>query len=397
MHRRGGVLSHAARRLLCGPAVAIVAVACGGATSEQLIGPTGSRCQIGLAPPPAVPASGSDVSVAVTAARDCTWTAASDAPWIAVNPASGQGSGTVAVTVAANARPSPRSASVAVNDSRVTIAQDAAPCRFELASPGARVDAEGGRASVDVTTIDGCQWRASSAADWVRVLTPSGESSGTVELDVSRNGGPERSATVSVADRSFVVSQDSGVPGAPPDTPGTPAPACAFTIDPELATIPAAGGPGSVRVTTAQGCGWSATTPAPWISLGLSEGTGSQTVGYQVSAHFSTVSERSGSIGVAGRTHRVTQPACGLTVEPGVPGFLANGGESSFGVTTGAGCTWTATSTVDWITVTRSGGAGSSSVTYRVAPNPIERDRSGAIVVSGRTKTIVQQALGQGG
>lgn len=409
MHGRAAVLSHAARclggltRLSCGLAGAILVLACGGATSEQLIGPTESRCQIVLAAVPAVPASGSTLSLTVSATRDCTWTASSDAPWVIVSPTTGQGSATVALAVEQNARPTSRSAGVAVNDSRITISQEAAPCRFELAAPAARVDGEGGRASVGISTLDGCQWQASSPADWLRVLTLSGNGSGTVDIDVSRNGGPERSATILIAGLSFVVSQDSGVhappPGSPPPPPGSPLPpACSFAIDSDRANVPASGGAGSVRVTTTPGCAWSASTGTSWISVQRSAGTGPGTIGYQVAPNHSTVSDRSGSISVAGHTHGVTQPACALTVEPGVPGFLASGGESSFGVTTDSGCTWSASSTADWITIVRGhSGAGTGSVIYRVEPNAIERDRSGTIVVSGRAKTIVQQALGQGG
>ena len=393
------MLSGTVRRAF-GVLAAAMLAACGGATSEQLIGPTGSRCQITVAPPPTFPAAGSNVSVEVSAARDCTWTAASDAAWATVSPASGQGSSTVAVTVAQNARPTTRSAALTVNDSHVAISQEAAPCRFELGSQRARLDGAGGQASVIVSTIDGCRWQASTSADWLRVLTPGGEGSGAVHVNVSRNGGPERATTISIAGLSFAVSQDSGVHEVPPGAPGPPASpssGCAFTIDADRARVQAAGGQGSVRVMTAGGCEWSASTNAPWISLQRSSGTGPDIVAYQVTAHFSTVSERSGSISVAGHTLRVTQAACGLAIEPGVPGFLPAGGDSSFAVTTEPGCTWSASAGVDWITITSGGGAGTGSITYRVAPNPIERDRSGTIVVSGRSKTIVQQALGQGG
>jgi Viral BACON domain/Putative binding domain, N-terminal len=401
MHRCRAVLSGRVRGRLYAAAVASLCATCGGTTTEQLIGPTASRCEIGVgASPPAIPASGSSLSLNVSAARDCTWTVASEAVWVTVTPTSGQGDGAVAISVAENSQPRSRSAAVVINESRVAINQDPAPCRFELDSQSVRIDAEGGRTAVRVSTIDGCAWRATGSADWIHILTPDGTGTGTVQMDVTRNGGLERSTTVSIAGLAFVVTQDGGLPTPPPGSPPGPEPppaSCAFSISPEQNTIVSTGGQGSIRVVTEAGCSWSASTAAGWISLQRSGGIGPETATYQVGANFSTVSERSGSITIAGRSHRVTQEACALSIDSGTPTFLPSGGPGDFRVTTGAGCTWTASSNVDWIVLTRSSAAGSEAVTYRVAPNPVGRDRSGTIVVSGRTKLVIQQALGQGG
>jgi Viral BACON domain/Putative binding domain, N-terminal len=401
MHRSGAVLSHTARATLYGLTVATLAFACGGTTTEQVIGPTASRCQIATtAPPPAVPASGSQVSLNVTAARDCTWTATSEAPWVTVTPASGQGSALVAIAVAPNALGSSRSSAVAINDTRVAIDQQGVPCRFELGDQSVRVGASGGRAMVRVTTIDGCDWRASSTVDWVRVLNGGGTGSGTVDLDVSANEGGERSTTLSIAGTSFVLVQDSvsGGPGnsppvnSPPGSSPPPPVACTFSIDPERAAMGAAARQGSVRVITASGCPWTASSGASWISVQRSDGNGPDTVSYQVSANTSTVSERSGSVAVAGRTHRVTQQPCDLSIEGGHPHLPATSGTYSFTVTTSAGCTWTAQSSDSWISVNNSSGTGSGVISYRLDTN-IGRGREGSIAVSGRVKSITQYGV----
>jgi hypothetical protein len=394
------MLGLTAHRLLWGIALAATC-GCGGTTTEQVIGPTAARCQLTLTPSsPVLPASGSTVLLDVAATRDCAWTAASDAPWLTVNPTSGQGPGAVSVVAAANAQPSARTAGVAVNDTRVTVSQEPAPCRFELGDQSARVEFEGGRLSVRVITMDGCEWRVSGAVGWVQVLTPSGAGSGTVDVGVNRNDGPERSVTLSIAGNSFVLVQD-GVRSATPPNPSpnpTPSPStCSFSIDPEAATIRSAAGQGSVRVLTEPGCSWTAATSTPWISLQRSGGSGPESLTYQFFANSSTVSGRSGSIAVAGRTHGVTQAACELTIDGGSPNLGPNDGSYDFRITTDSGCVWNASSNVEWISLTRSSGTGSSVLAYRISANTTTRDRSGSIVVSGRTKVIIQQALGQGG
>jgi hypothetical protein len=68
-----------------------------------------------------------------------------------------------------------------------------------------------------------------------------------------------------------------------------------------------------------------------------------------------------------------------------VPG---NGGNVVVSVTTGAACGWTASSSVDWITVP-DGGAGSGQATFSVKPNA-SAPRTGGLTIAGRTVTINQ-------
>ena len=65
-------------------------------------------------------------------------------------------------------------------------------------------------------------------------------------------------------------------------------------------------------------------------------------------------------------------------------------------VTTGTGslCSWTAVSHVDWIVVMEaSGGAGSGTVSYRVAYNNTGRERTGALTIAGETFTLSQKKV----
>jgi hypothetical protein len=63
-------------------------------------------------------------------------------------------------------------------------------------------------------------------------------------------------------------------------------------------------------------------------------------------------------------------PACTYSVAPQfLPTFAASGGAGSFQITTGAGCVWSASSLVPWITITNGSGTGNGTVTFNVAPN----------------------------
>jgi hypothetical protein len=87
----------------------------------------------------------------------------------------------------------------------------------------------------------------------------------------------------------------------------TAAIACTYTISPTSQSFDSSGGSGSVTVTTQNGCTWSATSNASWITITSgSNGTGNGTVNYTVSSN-STTSQRIGTMTVAGQTFTVTQ------------------------------------------------------------------------------------------
>lgn len=79
------------------------------------------------------------------------------------------------------------------------------------------------------------------------------------------------------------------------------------------------------------------------------------------------------------------------TISSSSESFAANGGTGTFNVTSVASCGWIAESTASWITVTAgSSGTGNGSVNYSVTTNFGSTNRSGAIIVGGKTFTVYQ-------
>ena len=99
---------------------------------------------------------------------------------------------------------------------------------------------------------------------------------------------------------------------------------CTYAITPTTCqNFPAAGGSGTINVTTDAGCAWTAASNDAWIVLASFGGTGSGSVGYMVSAN--TGAQRTGSITIAGQTFCVTQDAFGCTTITVNPATLPNG------------------------------------------------------------------------
>lgn len=87
---------------------------------------------------------------------------------------------------------------------------------------------------------------------------------------------------------------------------------------------------------------------------------------------------------------------CSYSISPDSRTIVAGGGNSSVGVTAGAGCSWTATSNAPWLTITSGGsGNGSGTVNYSVAQNTGQQ-RSGSVTVSGGAQTFTHTVIQEG-
>lgn len=169
---------------------------------------------------------------------------------------------------------------------------------------------------------------------------------------------------------------------------------CALTVSPVSQEFGFAGGTGTIRLTGAGNCDWTATSDEPWITIvsgGAGQGEG--TVSFTVSA-FSGASDRTGLITVAGQTVTIRQvppPPCAFTISSPTQPFSAAGGTGTITVTAAPHCSWTAASADPWLTVTPgSAGLGNGSVTFAVAGYVSTLPRTGRVMVASQTATIVQ-------
>lgn len=107
--------------------------------------------------------------------------------------------------------------------------------------------------------------------------------------------------------------------------------ACAYSLSPESQSFAAAGGTDTVSVSSAGGCGWTATSNNDWIVVTSGAvGSGVGTVGYSVASNATSTS-RTGSLSIAGRTFTVTQ-AGALAIPAGLnPGSAYPDGSAVVG------------------------------------------------------------------
>jgi hypothetical protein len=153
-----------------------------------------------------VGASGGSVSVTVTTGTGCTWTATSQASWITATTPSGTGTGQAAFSVAVNTG-NPRSGTLTVAGRTVTVTQ-ATGCTFSISPSSQGFGRSGGNGVVLVTAPGECPWTATSNASWITIRDgESGVGVGAVVYTVSPIIFVQRSGTMTIAGRTFTVTQ----------------------------------------------------------------------------------------------------------------------------------------------------------------------------------------------
>lgn len=252
-------------------------------------------------------------------------------------------------------------------------------CSYSL-SPNSNTSVPngGGSYSVSVTAPASCAWTATESLSWVSVTSgASGTGNGTVNYTVASNGGSSRSGTMTIGGQSFQITQSG---------------ACAYSLNPtDNLTVPVGGGGYSVAVSTQTGCAWTATESLSWVSITSgSSGTGSGTVSYNVTSNGG--SSRSGTITIGGQSFQVTQAGvCSYGLSPtnnlSIP---IGGGSYSVNVNTQAGCAWTASESLSWVSITSgSSGIDDGTVNYTVSTNP-GTARAGTLIIAGQAFDVSQ-------
>jgi len=146
----------------------------------------------------------------------------------------------------------------------------------------------------------------SASSSWVSFGGPaSGQGEAVVPYTVAVNPAPSpRAASLTVGTEHVALNQ-------------APAP-CTFKLSSERDTIGAAGGQLSIGVATLNGCGWTATSGAPWIGV-TSGQSGSATGAVAISVAANTGGARVGSLNIAGQTYTVTQDGTATAPPPPAP------------------------------------------------------------------------------
>ncbi|HEV8241830.1 MAG TPA: hypothetical protein VGS57_20875 [Thermoanaerobaculia bacterium] len=174
---------------------------------------------------------------------------------------------------------------------------------------------------------------------------------------------------------------------------GFPDTSCVTSLMPDNVVVPRGGGSGSFQIAAPAGCGWSAASRVPWITIiGPDSGTGDGTVSFTVSDGYATAGSGEktgydsivGQITAAGQAFLVnlggTGDGCYALFQPQSASFGPQGGDGSFYVYTAPACAWRASANDKWIHPTTDIRVGDGGVGYHVDPSD-GTPRTGSIAV----------------
>ena len=251
-------------------------------------------------------------------------------------------------------------------------------CAVAFDSPAGMIPADGGSAAIPVKAERECGWTAEPDVPWLTITAGrSGQGAGTVELTATANGDPvNRSGGVMLNGTRAAVTQAA----AP----------CRITLAATAASMPQAGGSGSVDVRASSAlCTWTAASDADWITITSgTNGKGSATLAFTVAP--TTGPPRTGSLTIAGLQFSVAQSeGCSYAIAPSTYTAGSAGGSNTVSVTTAPGCPWTAASSVSWLSLAAASGTGSGTVAFTVA-DTIGPSRTGTATIAGQLFTVTQ-------
>lgn len=268
---------------------------------------------------------------------------------------------------------------IQISDGNTCATECATSCLTQgtLSASGQTFPVSGGAGTISLTLPQNCAWTATSNASWLTINAgASGTGSGTINFSAAPNNGSEpRTGTLTIAGQVFTVTQQN----------------CGFALTPVSQNFDPAGGNGSLAVTAAAGCTWTATSNAAFITINSgASGMSNGTVNFTVAPNTGT-SARTGTLTVAGLTFTVNQAACTFAIAPTTQAFGATGGTGSAAVAAQGSCNWTATSNAPWLSITAgASGSGNGTVTYTAEPLSGTTARTGTLTIAGQTLTVTQ-------
>lgn len=166
---------------------------------------------------------------------------------------------------------------------------------------------------------------------------------------------------------------------------------CSVTLN-GTGSVPAQGGAGTVNVSAARECAWSASTEGPWLSIrsgGRGQGDGAVEF---AAAPNPDPAVRRGAVVLNERRIEVTQAPgeCSFTLAESAVAVAQSGGTARVDLrASSALCPWTAAADVDWIVVRTGNGSGTAQVPFDVLPLA-GAPRTGTIRVAGLDFRVMQ-------
>ena len=317
----------------------------------------------------------SGTTATIDVLSNTAWTATTVASWITITEQTGSGNGTISFSVSDNTSYGDRSAAIrikAVDNSVEQLVYIIQPAREYINITPSNVRSNGtGITNTTVFTVSAnTSWTASTDADWITLTQTTGSGVvGIVAIYPANDSSEDRVAHITVTNGNITGTAQL-----------TQRHIVHTSISPTVLTFNVTGGSQTVTVTSDGD--WTVSSIASWITASTTTGSGNGTVTFTVG---NTTDERSDNITIGGKTLQIRQTT--LDVYPEGISFEKEGGNGSFSVITDTA--WTATTDVDWITLSPTTGSGNGTISITVPANTGDSRGANITVTNGKTTKTV--------
>jgi len=256
-------------------------------------------------------------------------------------------------------------------------------CTYSLSSTvSPLLKAIGENGNFAVKTQTNCDWNATISQSWVKVSSNTGKvdlnGNATISYNVDPNpNSTERNATITVNNQQFTVNQAGNKP-----------PISSFTMTPISGKLPLTI---DVDASTSKDEDGSIVEYQWQTSNGqVATGKTAQFVPNQTGAFTVTLMVKD-NMGLTHSSSRAIDSSCEYTLSANSASYSGIANSGSFNMNTNlATCAWQATPNVDWISLIKNNGTGTSAIDYKVAANPCTTTREATIVIGNKTFAISQ-------
>jgi hypothetical protein len=157
--------------------------------------------------------------------------------------------------------------------------------------------------------------------------------------------------------------------------------------------FPAAGGQGTLTVSTTRDCTWSIGSSANWVSAATSSGQGDASIPYTVVAN-PLPAARSATFSIGGQTVQLNQSAapCVYSWNDSSLSVGFGGGRLDTNLRTLSGCNWTASSDAAWLHITSGQNGTASGPVSLFADANTGAQRVAHVTAGGQSLSVTQES-----
>lgn len=157
------------------------------------------------------------INVLLTNAENCPWNASAQCNFVAVSPASGSGSDSISITVAANNDTVARTCNIDIAGETFSITQQgkkaAVNCVFTLSADTAIIDSNAQQVMVQLSNAANCNWSVAGGCGFLNVTPLAGSASQAISINVNANNDTTtRICNLLISDKNFVLIQHGKKP-----------------------------------------------------------------------------------------------------------------------------------------------------------------------------------------